>query len=105
MSDLNLLVQELRRVKEKWYDIGKDFGFTPSLGDIREQYSDDVDCLREILTRQLEYDTTTWRNIVDALKSSCVDEPQLAYQLETKYCPSELINNTIANVVSQLHMR
>lgn len=94
MSDLNLLVQELSSVKEKWHDIGKEFGFTPSLSDIRVQYSDHIDCLREILRRQLQYDTTTWRNIVDALRSPCVHEAQLADQLQAKFCPSEFINNT-----------
>ena len=93
-SDLDLLTQELSGVKQKWCEIGKELGLVQSLDYVSSKYSDPDVCLREILKKQLQY-TTTWRNIVDVLRSPVVGESQLADQLEAKYCPSEFINNNI----------
>ena len=93
-SDLDLLTQELSGVKQKWYEIGVDFGYRLTLDKIRRENTDPGDCMRKILKQQLQY-TTTWRNIVDALRSPGVGESQLADQLEAKHCPSEFINNNI----------
>ena len=94
-SDLDLLTQELSGVKQKWYEIGVDLDI-PKMNEIRHQYSDPDVCLRETLRAELQHPTpTTWRNIVDALRSPGVGESQLADQLEAKYCPSEFINNNI----------
>ena len=65
-----------------------------TVNDIRHQYSDDGDRLREMLRERLQL-TTTWRNIVDALRSPGVGESQLGDELEAKYCPSEFTNNNI----------
>ena len=92
--DLDLLTQELRGVKQKWYEIGVECGLAQSLNYISSKYSDPDACLREMLKKQLQY-TTTWKNIVDALRSPRVGESQLADQLEAKYCPSEFVNNTL----------
>ena len=94
-SDLDLLTQELSGVKQKWYEIGWELGLRDTVNDTRSKYSDPDVCLREILRKQLQYLTTTWRNIVDALRSPGVAESQLADQLEAKYCPSEFTNNNI----------
>ena len=97
-SDLDLLTQELTAVKHKWESIGRElhpFIFTSF--HIRFQYSDDGDRLREMLRERqqdLNY-TTTWRNIVDALRSHDIGQSRLADQLEAKYCPSEFTNNSI----------
>ena len=95
MSDLDLLTQELTGVKQMWYEIGKDFGLTISVNDIRREYSDPGVFLKAMLEKQLKRIPNTWRNIVDALRSPDVGESQLADQLEAKYCPSEFINNNI----------
>ena len=92
-SDLDLLTQELRPAQHKWESIGEEFGLYGEV--IHHQYSDDGDSLREMLSNQLHGDTTTWRNIVDALRSPYVGQSQLADQLEAKYCPSEFTNNNV----------
>ena len=76
-------------VKHKWESIGDELIYTYN-ADIRYRYSDDGDRLREMLRKQLQGPYTTWRNIVDALRS--VGKSQLADQLEAKYCPSEFTN-------------
>ena len=116
-SDLDLLTQELRPVQHKWESIGRElspFGFI-NADNIRLQYHDDGDRLRAILNDQLQYTTTTkkqlqsyytitWRSIVDALRSPRVGDPQLADELETKYCPSEFINNNILLYFSEYNV-
>ena len=92
-SDLDLLTQELRPAQHKWESIGCEL-FTPFR--IRRQYSDDGDRLREMLRDNLQdFNHTTWRNIVDALRSHDIGQSQLADELEAKYCPSEFTNNNI----------
>ena len=93
-SDLDLLTQELRPAQHKWKSIGSELCYWLYSADgIRRRYSDDGDRLREMLSTQLQGQYTTWRNIVDALRS--VAESQLADELEAKYCPSEFTNNNI----------
>ena len=93
-SDLDLLTQELTAVKQKWYEIGVDL--ENEMNNIRHQYSDPDVCLRESLKVELQSRYhTTWRNIVDALRSPGVKESQLADKLEAKYCPSEFTNNNV----------
>ena len=95
-SDLDLFTQELTAVKQKWYEIGRELGLEDQVDDIRHQYSDPDVCLRETLRAELQHSTpTTWRNMVDALRSPGVTESQQADQLEAKYCPSEFTNNNI----------
>jgi len=96
MSDLGLLTQELRPTQQKWESIGDELPHYFDAGNIHRQYSDQGDCLREILRGQLQHSIpTTWRNIVDALRSPGVRESQLADELEAKFCPSEFINNLL----------
>ena len=92
-SDLDLLTQELRQVQHKWESIGQELRYWLYTEDaIHRQYTDEGDRLREMLSTQLQDPYTTWRNIVDALRSR-VRESQLADELEAKYCPSEFTNN------------
>ena len=93
-SDLDLLTQELRLAQHKWESIGDELPYYFNAHDIRRQYSDDSDHLREMLSTQLHGDTT-WRNMVDALRSPHIAESQLADQLEAKYSPSEFTNYNI----------
>ena len=103
MSDLDLLTQELRPVQHKWESIGGELRpWVYSADDIRRQFSDYGDRLMEMLSTQLQDpNPTTWRNIVDALRSPGVAESQLADQLEAKYCPSEFTNNNISLYFSE----
>ena len=91
-TDLDLLTQELRPVQHKWEDIGYELPYFNSADYIRHRYSDDGDRLRKMLREQIP---TTWRNIVDALRSPGVAESQLGDELEAKYCPSEFTNNNV----------
>ena len=93
-SDLDLLTQLLRPAQHKWRGIGDELPYIYSVDDIHRQYSDDGGRLRKMLSTQLHGDTT-WRNIVDALRSPGVGESQLGDQLEAKYCPSEFTNNNV----------
>jgi len=101
-TDLDLLTQELRPAQHKWESIGRELPpycyipFSSVAGDIRHQYSDDGDRLRKMLGQLQDPYTTTWRNIVDVLRSPDVGESQLADELEGKYCPSEFINNNMS---------
>ena len=94
---MDLLTRKLSAVKQKWYKIGVDLGLWSRVNDIRRQYSDPDVCLTEMLQKwlQLGFTTTTWRNIVDALRSPGVGESQLGDELEAKYCPSEFTNNIL----------
>ena len=94
-SDLDLLTQELRPAQHKWESIGNEFPHYFYADGIRRQYYNDGDRLSKMLREQLQDDHTTWRNIVDALRSPSVRESQLADELEAKYCPSEFIKNNV----------
>ena len=91
MSHLDLLVQELTAVCEKWQYIGEELGVGYSLSDILTNYSEPGDCLKEVLGERLQgYYITTWADIIAVLRSSRVGEPHLADYLEAKYCSCEL---------------
>ena len=78
-------MEELRGVEEKWRLIGR--ALPVRVADIT--YSDATDCLREVIRRRLQSSyTTTWKVILDALKSA--NEPQVADSLKAKYIPGEL---------------
>ena len=58
---------------------------------IKEQYDDPSRCLRETLKTWLKTcpSIPTWKNIVDALRSSTVGEVRLATDLEQNYCSTQ----------------
>jgi len=92
MSHLDLLVQELAAVCEKWQYIGEEIGVGYSISDIRTTYSKPEDCLREVLHERLQrYYIATWADIIAVLRSSRIGESHLADDLEAKYCSSKLI--------------
>ena len=91
MSHLDLLVKELTAVSEKWQYIGEELGVEQSsLRYIRTNYSDPGDCLRKVLSEQLHGCATSWKDIVDVLRTPRIGESHLADHLEEKYGPSEL---------------
>ena len=92
-SDLELVVEELRGVEEKWRLIGRELGVW-GVDNIR--YPDTTDCLREVVSKwyvQAEiYNDNTWKTIIGTLRSA--GEPQVADNLKTKYYPGELTTTT-----------
>ena len=89
MSDLELVVEELRGVEEKWRVIGG--GISVWVDDI--MYPDPTDCLREVVRRGLMSGfITTWGDIIVAVRKA--NEPQLADNLKAKYIPGELTTTT-----------
>ena len=85
-------MEELRGVEEKWWLIGRKLDKLPGVwvDDIR--YPDPTDCLREVVRRELKFTTTTWLNIIVALRKA--GEPHLADNLKAKYIPGELTTTT-----------
>ena len=84
-------MEEVRGVEEKWRLIGRkldEFGLM-GLDDIT--YPDSTDCLREVVRRRLQYNTT-WEDIIVALRKA--GEAQLADNLKAKYIPGELTTTT-----------
>ena len=60
-----------------------------TLRGIHTNYSDSGDCLRMVLNEWLEKHCITWKSIITILRTPCVGESNLAYQLEAKHCLSE----------------
>ena len=93
VSAVSSVVKELRVVQKKWRTIGEELGVKKYVLDrIHTNYSDAGNRLSEVLSERVSHHTTTWGDIVDALRSPHVGQSQLADQLEAKYCPSELSN-------------
>ena len=90
VAELDLLVQELSAAKRKWEDIGRELGVKQdTLRYICTNSSDPGDSLRAMLREKLKRDCISWKYIITILRTPYVGESNLAYQLETKYCPSE----------------
>ena len=102
MSDLKLVMEELRGVEEKWEQVGRElcqqtksfydlYDYSP--GDIRRRCSAAVDCLRETISQWLKCAyMPTWGTIIVAVRTT--GEPQLANSLKAKYYPGELTTTT-----------
>ena len=84
------MVNELSNVSIRWESLGKQLGMGDSLEDIRTQYFDHADCLREVLRRWLLQGLHTWSHVVHALKNPTVGESELGDHLKEKYLPGEL---------------
>ena len=91
MSHLDLLVEELTAVCEKWQYIGEELGVQQSsLSDYHHNYSDHGDCLRKVLRQRLRMFATSWKVIVAVLRTPRIGESHLADHLDVKYCSSKL---------------
>ena len=96
MSHLDLLVQELSAVSDKWQYIGEELGVDQfSLRRISTNHSDPGVCLREVLRSWLPSCVATWKCIVAVLRTPRIGDSHLADQLEAKYCSSELTYSSV----------
>ena len=89
-SDFDFLLQNLSGVEQHWEKIGRGLGLDEE--NLKDVQMTSNDCLRMTLRQwfqslqSLGY-VPTWRGVCDALRSC--EAPQLADQLEAKYCPCE----------------
>ena len=92
-SAVPAVMKELSVVQKKWRIIGKELGVEKRILDnIRTDYSEPENRLREVLSKRVRRQPTSWGDIIDVLRTPRVGQSQLADQLEAKYCPSELAN-------------
>ena len=89
MDDLDLLLEELVNVCELWYPLGLQLKVSIGMLDrIREQFPDSRGQFLEMLKTWLATsDNTSWKVLVDAVKSRSVNASRMADYLESKYCP------------------
>ena len=90
---MSLVTQELTSVSEKWQYIGEELGVDQY--SLSTKHSDPGGCLREVLMEWCESCATTWKHIVDVLRTPRIGESHLADQLEAKYCSSELTYSSV----------
>ena len=103
LPSVSLVTQELTSVRKKWQYIGEELGVEQSsLRYISANHSDPGDCLREVLRQQLQSCATTWKHIVDVLRTPRIRESHLADHLEAKYCLSELAYSSVNTL---LHLK
>ena len=103
-SHLDMVVNELTTISRKWEILGQQLQIPIRiLGDIRTQYSDPADGMKELIKVWLKkkyrsfIGLTTWGHVVAALKSPMLGESQLGECLKQKYLPGELFDTfTIA---------
>ena len=86
-------MKELSVLQKKWRIIGEKLSLDKRILDnIRTDYSKPENRLREVLSRRVVRQATSWGDIIAVLRTPSVGQSQLADQLEAKYCPSELAN-------------
>ena len=94
-------MEALFEVRAKWDDVGVclevDGG---TLDAIRVQYADPKDRLREMLCKWLKSKhPSTWKFLIDALRSPIVDEARLADTLEKRYVSPGIVNLPSSSIV------
>ena len=91
LDDLGQVIEEVLDVSAQWYHLGLQLKVrTGTLDRIRTQFSDPRDQLLEMVKTWLTTsDNTSWRTLMDALRSRSVGASQLASILKTKYCLGE----------------
>ena len=93
IGNLRDLLEETLSSSTKWYKIGLRLDVpVDKLDNIRKEFSDQEDCLCEVLKDWLKGAAGTkpaWGVLVEALRSQTVGETWLADQLEAKHCQPE----------------
>lgn len=83
---LKVVRNYLSDIRVKWYDIGIELRVkVATLDSIRNKYSDDGDCLREMLKEWLKSISPTWTILTGALRSKVINEGKLAKHIEGGY--------------------
>ena len=93
-------MEELNDIRAKWDDIGLQLRMSVgTLDAIKKQYDDPSHCLKETLKTWPKTcpSLPTWKNIVDALRSSTVGEVRLAADLEQKYCSTQVTSVAVTH--------
>lgn len=90
VDDLGDVLEETLISSTKWYKIGLRLKVpVAKLDGIRREFSDQEECLCEMLKEWLKGTAGTrqnWEVLIEALGSQTVGETQLADQLEMKHC-------------------
>ena len=92
LDDLGQMLEEVVDMSAQWYQLGLQLKVKVGrLESIQVQFSDPNRQLLEMLktwltTSDNTSDNTTWRALIDALRSQSVGASQLAGELEKKYC-------------------
>lgn len=92
VTKLGTILEAVYSAKSKWYSLGLVLQVpVVILEEIRSQYPDDENCLREVLKFWLKRadPTPTWSALAKALGSKEVRENRLAMGLKFKYCFTE----------------
>ena len=93
VDDLGDVLEEILCSSTKCYRIGLRLKVpVAKLDGIRKEFSDQEECLCEMLKEWLKSTAGTkpsWEVLVEALRSQTVGETRLADQLETNHCQSE----------------
>ena len=111
LDDLGEVLEELLQVRSKWYYVGIKLKVpVDTLEGIKTQYDDPMDQLREMLKPWLKRaakSQPTWSVLVEMLRSSLVEEPKMADELEAKHCPApgreQEIQGTRVNTPKCIH--
>ena len=92
IDDLPLLCNTLIPVASKYFDLGLQLGVKcPQIRTIEQNYRNCEDQLREIISERLKQDAPlTWHDVVVALRSSSVNQTDLARVIESQYVSSYL---------------
>ena len=87
LGDIGLLLEELVVICDQWYHLGLQLKVgIGTLDSIRTQFRDSRDQLLEMLKFWLTTSrSTSWKTIIDALRSRSVQQSGLAANLEEKY--------------------
>ena len=96
-DDLLEVLQEVWDASNKWFNIGLQLKLTPdALKNIKQQYSDQHDALREMLSLWLDGmgSLPTWATLAGALESRIVGVNLLAAELRTKHSSSPHVPDT-----------
>ncbi len=82
---LHEILTELHGAQNKWVWIGLALGLNKCVVDgISEK--NNLDSLREVLSKVLDLKPLTWRKLIDVLRSKTVSELCLANELAEKFC-------------------
>ena len=88
LDDLGLLLEELMDACGWWYDLGLQLNLSREiLNTISPQFRSPIDFFLEMLKIWLtSSDNTSWKALLDALRSPTMEKNRLAGDLERKYC-------------------